>query len=43
MLPFEMVLLYLNWTDIMFSQPRPTIYNVVMEMTKRMGYEVRLR
>jgi len=22
--------------------PRPTIYNVVMEMTKRMGYEVRL-
>ena len=26
-----------------FFQPRPTIYNVVMEMTKRMGFEVRLR
>ena len=38
-----MVFLYLNCTNIMFFQPRPTIYNVVMEMTKRMGYEVRLR
>ncbi|RLN11308.1 bifunctional nuclease-like [Panicum miliaceum] len=24
------------------KKPRPTIYNVVMEMTKRMGYEIRL-
>jgi hypothetical protein len=35
--------LYLICMTILSFQPRPTIYNVVKEMTERMGYAVSLR